>query len=502
MTNWKEKIAFRGDKILWYIVIMLMIASVMVVYSSTGRLAYFEKGGNTLYYLAKQIILIGACFAVMFIVQSIHYRYFYKYAGWLLVVAVVFLAYAAFGGTSINGAGRWIPLPFIGLTFQPSELAKIAIMMYTARILADYQTERCCDDLALQKFLFFVGPVIIVIFLDNFSTSALIGVVCFILFMVARMRWKLLAATFGITVAALTIVLVLGFYVPQVKEWGRIGTMVGRIADFARGSEEGDSYSYQSVQARIAVAKGGIMGSGPGNSTQRNFLPHPYSDFIYAIVIEEYGLGGGAFIMLLYVVILFRVGVIGRKSMKGEHLNARGMPDIFPALLVTGLGLTIVLQAMINMGVCVGLLPVTGQTLPLVSMGGTSLLFTSASFGIILSIAHTFSPEGQAEELERSRVKSEKTSRKRKEERYEPEEPEEEVDELDNGELPEFKPVTETVRTGRRRAMAENNRYADEEDIDIPDENGIPDIDEALEQEGRKVLKELRHRRQRTVSGP
>lgn len=499
MISWKDKIAFKGDKILWYIVIMLMIASVMVVYSSTGRLAYNEKGGNTLFYLIKQLFLIGGCFGVMFIMQSIHYRYFYKYAGMLLVGSVVLLAYAAFGGTSINGAGRWIPLPFIGLTFQPSELAKIAIMMFTARILADAQTETCCEDNALQKFLLFVGPAILVIFLDNFSTSALISVVCLILFMIARMRWKLLGLTCGTGLAAITLVLVLGFSVPQVKEWGRIGTMVGRINDFVKGGEDGDNYSYQSVQARIAVARGGIMGSGPGNSTQRNFLPHPYSDFIYAIVIEEYGLGGGIFIMLLYAVVLFRVGVISRKSMKGNHLNARGMPDIFPALLVTGLGLTIVLQAMINMGVCVGLLPVTGQTLPLVSMGGTSLLFTSAAFGIILSIAHSFSPEGEAEEKEKLKVKSEKSSRRRKEERYEPEDFEEEiVDDIKDGELPEVQPVTETVKTGRRRGKRAPAAAPEEEDIDIISDTGLPDIEEQLESEGREVLKELRRRGRRS----
>ena len=418
MNDWKEKIAFKGDKILWYIVIMLMIVSVMVVYSSTGRLAYNEKAGNTFFYLIKQLFLIGGCFGVMFIVQSIHYRYFYKYAGVLLFVSMILLVCAAFGGTNINGAGRWIRLPLIGLTFQPSELAKIAIMMFTARILSEAQTDTHCDDSVLQKFLLFVGPVILLIFMDNFSTSALIGAVCFILFMIARMRWRLLAMTLGTALAAIALVLILGIYVPQVKEWGRIGTMVNRITDFAKGGEDGDGYSYQSVQARIAVAKGGLMGSGPGNSTQRNFLPHPYSDFIYAIVIEEYGLGGGAFIMLLYAVILFRVGVIGRKSMRKEVLNDRGMPDIFPALLVVGLGLTIVLQAMINMGVCVGLLPVTGQTLPLVSMGGTSLLFTSAAFGVILSIAHTFSPEGEKEESERLKMKSEKQGRKNRREEY------------------------------------------------------------------------------------
>ena len=486
VADWKKLIAFKGDKILWYIIIMLMIVSVMVVYSSTGRLAYHEQGGNTLHYLLKQLVLIVGCFVVMFSVQSIHYKYFYKYAGWLLAISVIFLAIAAFGGKNVNGAGRWIPLPFVGLTFQPSELTKIAIVMYTSKILADFQIERCCDDMALQKFLLFVGPVILVIFLDNFSTSALIGTVCFILFIIARMRWKLLIITFGTAFSAIVLILLLGFYVPQVKEWGRVGTMVGRITNFTKGGEEGDDYSYQSDQAKIAVARGGIVGSGPGNSTQRNFLPFPYSDFIYAIVIEEYGLGGGGFIMLLYIVILFRVGVIGRKSMKEGLLNARGMPDIFPALLCAGLGLTIVLQAMINMGVCVGALPVTGQTLPLVSMGGTSLLFTSASFGIILSIAHAFSPEGRMEK------EKEQSAGRRKEESYAPTHLEEEVDELVNGEFPERErePVAGNRRRRRRMEMGEPIG----EDIDIIDDIGIPDIQEELESEGRKVLKELRRK--------
>lgn len=491
MVNWKDKIAFKGDKILWYIIIMLMIASVMVVYSSTGRLAYSEKGGNTLFYLLKQLFLIGGCFAVMFIVQSIHYRYFYKYAGVLLVISVILLGYAAFGGTNLNGAGRWIPLPFVGLTFQPSELAKIAIVMYTAKILADAQTETCCEDIALQRFLLFVGPAILVIFLDNFSTSALISLVCLILFMVARMRWKLLAITFGTAVAGVVLVVALGFMVPQVREWGRVGTMVGRINDFVNGGEDEDNYSYQSVQARIAVARGGLMGNGPGNSTQRNFLPHPYSDFIYAIIIEEYGLGGGIFIMLLYAVVLFRVGVIGRKSMKGEHYNARGFPDIFPALLATGLGLTIILQAMVNMGVCVGALPVTGQTLPLISLGGTSLLFTSASFGIILSIAHSFSPEGLAEEEARMKAREERAFGNRKTE--EPEEWEEEVvDELDNGELPQKEVLSKAGgrRRGRRRTEADDMQ----EEIDILDEKGLTEMEVQLENEGRKVLRELRRK--------
>lgn len=468
MSNWKEKITFKGDKILWYTIIMLMIVSIMVVYSSTGRLAYNEKAGNTLYYLIKQLFLIGGCFGVMFIVQSIHYRYFYKYAQILLIISGGLLMCAAFGGSNINGAGRWIRIPLIGLTFQPSELAKLAVMMFTARILSEAQTNTHCESSVLQKFFLFVGPVIFLIFIDNFSTSALICAVCYILFIVARMPWRPLMKLLGVAVGGITLVLLLGILVPQTKEWGRIGTMVSRITEFVNGGDDEDGYSYQSTQARIAVAKGGLMGSGPGNSTQRNFLPHPYSDFIYAIVIEEYGLGGGAFIMLLYAVILFRVGVIVRKSLRKERVNDRGLPDIFPALLVVGLGVTIVLQAMINMGVCVGLLPVTGQTLPLVSMGGTSLLFTSAAFGMILSVAHTFSPEGEREEEECLRMRREKPAKKYSREEYEPEE--ELVDSVEDGDLPEMsaEPAETTPRRRRARRAATTNDILDE-DIDILD---------------------------------
>ena len=426
----------------------------------------------------------------MVIVSLMDYSFILRFTWLYYIGIVVLLGLVMTGiGDSAGGAQRWID--FGGFRFQPSELAKIAIMMFTARILSEAQTDTHCDDSVLQKFLLFVGPVILLIFMDNFSPSALIGAVCFILFMIARMRWRLLAMTLGTALAAIALVLILGIYVPQVKEWGRIGTMVNRITDFAKGGEDGDGYSYQSVQARIAVAKGGLMGSGPGNSTQRNFLPHPYSDFIYAIVIEEYGLGGGAFIMLLYAVILFRVGVIGRKSMRKEVLNDRGMPDIFPALLVVGLGLTIVLQAMINMGVCVGLLPVTGQTLPLVSMGGTSLLFTSAAFGVILSIAHTFSPEGEKEESERLKMKSEKQGRKNRREEYEPEEVL--VDEVEDGELPEMQPRTVTPPTGRRRGR-KPAEYDEDRDFDILGEEGIGEIRDELESEGREVLNELKLR--------
>ena len=186
------------------------------------------------------------------------------------------------------------------------------------------------------------------------------------------------------------VILVLAFTVPQFEKIGRVATIKGRVTNFFSGAKkEREGSSYQSDQAKIAVAKGGLMGVGPGNSEQRNFLPHPYSDFIFAIIIEEYGLLGGGLTLLLYLIILYRIGVIVKRCTR-----------TFPALLVTGLGLSIVFQAFVNMGVCVGLFPVTGQPLPLVSMGGTSLLFTSAAFGMILSVSHTFQEDGEVVEEE------------------------------------------------------------------------------------------------------
>ncbi len=393
MFNWKEKLSFKGDKVLWYVIIGLMIASVMVVYSSTGRLAYRVKDGNTSFYLMKQLFLMVGCFVVILGLQSIHYKYFYRFSKVVLAMAFVFLLWAKFAGTNLNDADRWITIPLIGFTFQPSELAKLGIIMYTARIITYYQTERYCSDEALKSVLLFIGPVVFLIFLDNFSTSLLAGVICMTMLFVGRLRLKLMAVSVGALLGLVGVILLLAFTVPQFEKIGRVATIKGRVSEFFGGGQK-EGYSYQSEQAKIAVAKGGILGVGPGNSEQRNFLPHPYSDFIFAIIIEEYGMVGGGVILLLYLTVLFRIGVIVRKCTR-----------TFPALLVTGLGLSIVFQAFVNMGVCVGVFPVTGQPLPLVSMGGTSLLFTSAAFGMILSVSHTFMegeevPEGKEGEEE------------------------------------------------------------------------------------------------------
>ncbi len=393
MFNWKEKLSFKGDKVLWYVIIGLMIASVMVVYSSTGRLAYRVKDGNTSFYLMKQLFLMVGCFVVILGLQSIHYKYFYRFSKVVLAMAFVFLLWAKFAGTNLNDADRWITIPLIGFTFQPSELAKLGIIMYTARIITYYQTERYCSDEALKSVLLFIGPVVFLIFLDNFSTSLLAGLICMTMLFVGRLRLKLMAVSVGALLGLVGVILLLAFTVPQFEKIGRVATIKGRVSEFFGGGQK-EGYSYQSEQAKIAVAKGGILGVGPGNSEQRNFLPHPYSDFIFAIIIEEYGMVGGGVILLLYLTVLFRIGVIVRKCTR-----------TFPALLVTGLGLSIVFQAFVNMGVCVGVFPVTGQPLPLVSMGGTSLLFTSAAFGMILSVSHTFMegeevPEGKEGEEE------------------------------------------------------------------------------------------------------
>lgn len=389
MFKGRLKLDFKGDKVLWYIIIILMLASIMVVYSSTGQLAYREKGGNTSFYLIKQLILMLGCIGVIIGLQSVHYKYFLTFSKVVLGMSFIFLLWAKFAGTNLNDADRWIPLP-LGLSFQPSELAKLGIIMYTARIIAFYQTDKGCSDEALKNVLLFTGPLIFLIFLDNFSTSFLLGLICMTMLFVGRLRLKLILISFASLIALVGVILVLAFTVPQFEKIGRVATIKGRVTNFFSGAkkERGDS-SYQSDQAKIAVAKGGLMGVGPGNSEQRNFLPHPYSDFIFAIIIEEYGLLGGGLTLLLYLIILYRIGVIVKRCTR-----------TFPALLVTGLGLSIVFQAFVNMGVCVGLFPVTGQPLPLVSMGGTSLLFTSAAFGMILSVSHTFQEDGEVVEEE------------------------------------------------------------------------------------------------------
>lgn len=478
----------KGDIILLSVVVLLMLTSLLVIFSSTGRLAYYEQSGNTWHYFFKQLILSVSGLLIMWSMRFFSCQWLYRHVGIILLIASGLVALAAFGGENINGAGRWLKIPIINLTFQPSEFAKIAVVLFSAKLLSEYQeANRCSSD--VLKFFWTPLVVIILIFLDNFSTSVLVALVCLLMCWVGRVRGLLLLKWMGIGVSALIIVIILGITFPVVQKAGRIGTIVGRLVawvDKDRDTDEGKNYNYQSDQAHIAIAKGGMTGCGPGNSIQRNFLPHPYSDFIYAIIIEEYGLVGGVFIFLLYTIILFRVGVIAHKTLKTETLNARGGPNIFPALVVVGLGLTIVLQAIFHMAVNVGAMPVTGQTLPLVSMGGTSMWFVLAALGLILNIAYDYSPDGLAEE----NIKKQNRSRKH------------DLDESDGADEEADENLFEEEDTTLRRTARRRNQSEDEdmkpEDFDVIDENGLPDLEEQLQGEGRKVLQELRRRGRRS----
>jgi cell division protein FtsW len=360
----------KGDPVIWAVILALSIFSILAVYSSTGTLAYRFRGGNTTYYIMKHgvILLIGLC--IIYVTHLIPYKYYSRLSQIFLYISVPLLLLTLLLGTNINSASRWLTLPGIGLTIQTSDLGKLALIMYVARMLSMNQDN--IKDFR-KAFIPIVTPVIIVCILivpANLSTAALLFVTSVILMFIGRISIKhlLLLAGAGIVALSLFILIALAF-----KIEGRIGTWKNRIENFAK---KGDEVNYQVEQSKIAVVTGGIIGKGPGKSVQRNFLPHPYSDFIFAIIIEEYGVAGGLILIFLYLYILYRAGVMVRKSNR-----------TFPAFLSIGLAISLVFQAMINMGVAVGLLPVTGQTLPLVSMGGSSLLFTSVAFGIILSVS-------------------------------------------------------------------------------------------------------------------
>jgi cell division protein FtsW len=335
-------------------------------------LAYRYQEGNTAYYFLKQFGFLLAGLGIIFVTHLIPYKVYFPLSQILLLASIPLLAFTLVFGASLNEASRWLAIPGLGITIQTSDFAKLALIMYIARLLATKQNE--IKDLK-NTFIPLVIPILIICALilpANFSTAALLGLTCWILLLIGRVNLKYLFGFTGIGIA----VMVIGFFIVlETNAIKRAQTWKNRIENFSSGD---GSENYQATQSKIAIATGGIIGKGPGNSTQRNFLPHPYSDFIYAIIVEEYGLVGGVFILLLYLTLLYRAGIIVKKAQR-----------TFPAFLAIGLTLLLVFQAMINMAVAVNLFPVTGQPLPLVSMGGTSLLFTSAAFGIILSISRS-----------------------------------------------------------------------------------------------------------------
>jgi len=361
----------KGDKVVWVIVLLLSLFSILSVYSSTGSLAFRYQGGNTEYYLLKHVFTIITGLFIMYLIHNMRYTLFSRIAQLLFILSVPLLFYTLVQGTNVNEASRWLTIPFIGISFQSSDIAKLAVILFLARALALRQDN--IQDLK-GSFIPIVWPIALVtilIFPANLSTAVLVFGTSMIIMYIGRVPVKFIAASLGILIAIGAIAVLI---IMQSPGKGRTGTWANRIESFF--SDEEDEGDYQALQSKIAIANGGITGKLPGNSTQRNFLPHPYSDFIYALIVEEWGLFGGIFILLLYLILLYR----------GIRIATRS-PGSFGAFLSIGLTIMIVFQALINMGVAVNLLPVTGQPLPMVSMGGTSIWFTCISLGIILSVS-------------------------------------------------------------------------------------------------------------------
>lgn len=373
---------FTGDKAIWTIVLLLSVCSALAVYSSTGMLAY-KYNHATEHYIFKHASIILFGILLMWISHRIPYQYYSGVSKIFLILSVGCLVYTLVFVRETNDAKRWIALPIIHLTFQASDFAKLALIMYLARTLSlKQEVIKNFKEGFLPVFL----PVVIVCALiapENLSTALVLFSTSMLLLFIGRVNgWHLLGV--GVIAAVgLGLFVLLLFKLPEEYMIWRMPTWKSRLLSFFGDNAE---IPYQVLQANIAIAKGGLFPNGPGNSIQKNFLPHPYSDYIYAIIIEEWGLIGGAAILFLYLAFLFRCIKIVAKS-----------PKAFGALLAVGLGFSIVIQAMINMGVAVGVLPVTGMTLPLVSMGGSSLFFIGVAVGIILSVSRSI-------ELENSKV--------------------------------------------------------------------------------------------------
>ena len=353
----------KGDPVMWAIIILLSLVSIMVVYSASGALAYKKMGGNTEHFLMKHSMLMFVSFVLMWYAHKLNFKYYARLSklGVLISIPLLVLAFAV--GSKLNDANRWITIPIINQSFQPSDFAKLSLIAYLASVLARNQNNMEDWKKSFVPVLIYSGIICGLIALANLSTALILFSTCMLLMFIGRVPVKYLAML--VLAGALVGTVALSF-----GQRGR--TSINRIKSFM--SEE--NIPFQAEQSYIAIWNGGLMGKGPGNSDQKNFLPHSYSDFIYSIIIEEYGLIGGLFILFLYLALLYR-------GMKVAANSDRA----FGGLLSAGLSFSLVIQAMINMGVAVGVGPITGQPLPLLSMGGTSLLFTGLSLGIILSVS-------------------------------------------------------------------------------------------------------------------
>jgi cell division protein FtsW len=379
----------KGDRLIWAIAALLAIFSFLPVYSAASNLAYGSDGGNTFNYFVKHFLHLFLGFSIMYGVHKVPYRYFRGLSMIMIPVVLVLLAATMFQADtseSLTNAKRWIRVPFVGLTFQPSTLASVVLMVYVARYLSKIKDTQVTFNETILPLWLPVFLVLILILPSNFSTAAIIFTMVMTLTFLGGypIRYLVLILISGVASFAIFILVARAF--PDVMP-NRVDTWVNRIENFSNG--EDTEADYQIEKAKIAIASGGIKGLGPGKSIQKNFLPQSSSDFIFAIIVEEYGLAGGLFLMILYLWLLFRIVIVSQKA-----------DTIFGKLLVIGVGLPIVFQALINMAVAVELFPVTGQTLPLISSGGTSIWITCLAIGIILSISVRRQEIKEQEELE------------------------------------------------------------------------------------------------------
>jgi cell division protein FtsW len=367
---------FKGDRVIWIVLMFLSLLSLLIVYSATGALAYRVHGGNTMHYLIRQVFFIGMGLGVILLMVNVLPVKFYSiaanyllYGSILLLIVAVVLKFAGV----LKGTGRTFNLGLF--SFQPAEVAKIALILFTAKVLGKKQKNNKDLGAAFRKIMIFTVLVCGLILLSNFSTSALIFATILSMMFVGRIPLRYMILVLAAGVGLIFAIYKLADYVPD--SIGRIHTIKGRIERFINGDPNSEQGVTQADYAKLAIYSGGIFGKGPGQSDVSNYMAAAYNDFIFAIIVEEYGLIFGAGVIFLYLIFFFRGIIIVRRSTR-----------TFPAFVVVGLSLVMVYQAMINIGVSSGVLPVTGQPLPWISLGGTSLLFTSVAFGCILSVSH------------------------------------------------------------------------------------------------------------------
>ncbi len=376
---------FKGDRIIWGLVVLFMIYSLLAVYSSSASVAYLKHGGNTSYFLRSQFFMLVLSLVIIVVVHYLPYRIYSSMAGLILLFSVGLLILTFAIGARVNEAVRTIEIPGTGFRLQTSDVAKVALVLYLARELSRFQGELNNFMLVTRRLMLPVAVICALIMPENLSTAMMVFGISIIIMFIGRVPFKYLLAYVGIAVAGVVLfAMLLGIF----TEKNRVQVWKNRIENFFSGKVNEDA-DYQSNQAKIAISTGGLFGKAPGKSTQRNMLPQSNSDFIFAIIIEEYGLLFGAIpLILAYMILLFRGIMIVKKC-----------ETAFPAYLVIGLIIMITVQAMLNMLVAVGLFPVTGQTLPMVSWGRTSVLVMSFSIGAILSVSRVVNARIKQEEL-------------------------------------------------------------------------------------------------------